>query len=244
VNRYRLLFRAALVVGVAWSAYPTVAGAVTSDHTDGSASSAPARGASAPPTSTTTRIAQPAVTAPPSVPSTPALPEPEPATASTLALPALPEATEPAPAPIAEPAAAPPPAPAAVAATAVGVACDGSGSPLLDALNRDRRASGVGDVCSNAQLNGFAQTWANWMAQHGTLTHQDLHSTIALTTFSAMAENILVGPGALSIDQMEAAWMGSPPHREHNLDGSYTAVGVGIAFSSDGRVWAVIDFAR
>ena len=109
-------------------------------------------------------------------------------------------------------------------------------------MNGDRGANGLGALCGNGQLMGIAQNWANWMAQNASLTHQDLGAAISSTPFSAMAENILVGPGGMSVDQMESAWMGSSPHRANILSGAYSAAGVGIAYSSDGRVWVAVDF--
>jgi uncharacterized protein YkwD len=109
-------------------------------------------------------------------------------------------------------------------------------------MNADRAANGVGPLCGSGQLANYAQGWANWMAEHQTLTHQDLHNVLAGTSFNTIAENILDGPAALSAGQMESAWMASAPHRENILNGTYTAAGVGLAYSSDGRVWAVVDF--
>ena len=54
--------------------------------------------------------------------------------------------------------------------------------------------------------------------------------------------NLLDGPGNMTADQMEAAWMASPPHRANIMNGAFTQVGVGIAFASDGRVWVCVDF--
>ena len=36
--------------------------------------------------------------------------------------------------------------------------------------------------------------------------------------------------------------MASPAHRENILNGTYSAAGVGIAYSSDGRVWVAVEF--
>jgi uncharacterized protein YkwD len=148
--------------------------------------------------------------------------------------PTAPPATEaPAPAPV--PVFTPPPPPAASF-------CDGSGSGVIDAMNGDRGANGLGALCGNGQLQGIAQNWANWMAQNASLTHQDIGAAINGTPFSAMAENILVGPGGMSVGQMESAWMQSAGHRANILSGAYSAAGVGIAYGSDGRVWVAVDF--
>jgi uncharacterized protein YkwD len=113
---------------------------------------------------------------------------------------------------------------------------------VIDAMNGDRGANGLGSLCGNAQLQGLAQNWANWMAQNLSLTHQDIGSAIYSTPFYSMAENILDGPAGMSVGEMESAWMQSPGHRENILGGAYSAAGVGIAYSSDGRVWVAVDF--
>ncbi len=150
----------------------------------------------------------------------------------------------PPPAAPAAPPAPPAPAPAEVAPPPPGPApgCDGSGGAIVDAMNGDRAANGLGALCGNGQLAGFAQDWANWMAEHGSLTHQDLNRILAATTFNTIAENILDGAASLTPGQMESAWMQSPPHRENILNGTYRAAGVGIAYSPDGRVWVAVDF--
>jgi uncharacterized protein YkwD len=113
---------------------------------------------------------------------------------------------------------------------------------VVGAHNADRAAAGLGGLCENGQLAGFAQNWANQMAARGTLVHQNLGSLIGSTSFMAMGENILVGPGNFSPGQMETAWMNSPEHRANILNGAYTQVGVGIAYGADGRVWVCVDF--
>jgi uncharacterized protein YkwD len=113
---------------------------------------------------------------------------------------------------------------------------------VIDAMNRDRAGNGVPALCANAQLTGIAQAWADHLAQTGTFVHQDLWGVVSTTPFRAMAENLLQGPGAIATDQMEAAWMASPGHREHILDPTYAAAGVGIAQGTDGRVYAVVEF--
>ena len=109
-------------------------------------------------------------------------------------------------------------------------------------MNRDRGASGLGALCGSSQLAGYAQSWANWMAQHQSLSHQDLGAMLAGTSFSTVAENILSGPGGMSAGDMEAAWMASAGHRQNILNGAYSAAGVGMAYSSDGQVWVAVEF--
>jgi len=109
-------------------------------------------------------------------------------------------------------------------------------------MNADRAANHLAILCGNAALNGIAQNWANWMAQNTSLTHQSINALLAGLPFSAMAENLLEGPGSMSAAEMESVWMGSAEHRNNILDGGYLAAGVGIAFSADGRVWVAVEF--
>jgi uncharacterized protein YkwD len=113
---------------------------------------------------------------------------------------------------------------------------------VIDAMNADRASAGLGGLCGNSQLASHAQSWANWMAQNQSLTHQDLSGVQAGTPFTTIGENILEGPGDMSVGQMEATWMASAPHRQNILGSAFSAAGVGIAYSSDGRVWVAVDF--
>jgi uncharacterized protein YkwD len=174
-------------------------------------------------------------------------------TTTTTTLPPLNFEPEPAPAP-APPAPAPaPPAPAPAPQAAPAPAPDpepepqpdpgcGGGGGVVGAHNAERAAAGLGGLCVNGQLSGFAQNWANQMASMQSLVHQNIGGLIGGTGFSIMGENILVGPGDLSSGDMETAWMNSPDHRANILNGRFNQVGVGTAYSSDGRVWVCVDF--
>jgi uncharacterized protein YkwD len=161
-------------------------------------------------------------------------------TTTTTAPPPPPTTAAPAPAPAPAPTPVqftpPPPPPAPVSF------CDGSSSAVIDAMNGDRAAGGLGGLCGNGQLMNYAQAWANTMAQNASLTHQGLGNILAGTAFSSVGENILVGPGSMSAGQMEVAWMNSPAHRENIMSGAYSAAGVGMAYSSDGQIWVCVDF--
>ena len=60
--------------------------------------------------------------------------------------------------------------------------------------------------------------------------------------FRSLGENIIVAPGNQSPQQLEAAWMASPPHQENVMSRGYNIVGVGVFYGRDGRVWAAVDF--
>jgi uncharacterized protein YkwD len=108
-------------------------------------------------------------------------------------------------------------------------------------MNADRAANGLSPLGWHGGLASFAQQWANWMAQNGSLTHQSLSPMFGLG-LSNVGENILVGPASMSAGAMETAWMNSGGHRANILNGGFTVAGVGMAISADGQIWVAVDF--
>jgi uncharacterized protein YkwD len=116
---------------------------------------------------------------------------------------------------------------------------------LYQALNQDRASNGLPALRWSPQLANLAGDWSAHMAQTGSLVHRDLTEVLTWPGYSAyytLGENILTGPGDLTPVRMEAAWMGSTPHRANILSSSFNIVGIGIVWGSDGRVWATVDF--
>jgi uncharacterized protein YkwD len=181
-----------------------------------------------PPTTTTTVPATTTTTEPPPPPPPP---EPEPAPAPAPAAPRAPAPPPPAPDPPPPPPPPPPPAPGP----------PGLGGAVLAAMNADRAANGLGPLGWHGGLASYAQSWANWMATNGSLTHQSLSPLLGLG-FSTAGENVLVGPASMSAGAMEAAWMNSAGHRANILNGAFSAAGVGSAIGPDGRIWVAVDF--
>jgi uncharacterized protein YkwD len=238
-------FRALLVVGLVWSAYPTIAGAASSTTTNEPGASTTAEGSppattprtssaviTVPSTTTSAPTTNPPATIPPATDPPATSPPPPPPTAATE--PTVANSTTPAP---------PPPARAPAASpTASSALCDGPGSALLDATNADRTANGLSTLCANAQLTGFAQDWANQMAQNHSLTHRDLSTVAHATPFHHLGENILQCLCTMSAAYIESTFLASPEHRDNILDGAFIAVGIGIAYSTNGQLWVAIDY--
>jgi len=111
----------------------------------------------------------------------------------------------------------------------------------MAAMNADRAANGIGPLGWHGGLAGYAQAWANWMAENGSMTHQYLSPMFSLG-LNTLGENILVGPNVVSSSAMETTWMNSSGHRVNILNGSFTVAGVGVAVSADGRIWVAVDF--
>jgi uncharacterized protein YkwD len=117
--------------------------------------------------------------------------------------------------------------------------------PLLNAINQDRANNGLSPLTFSPKLAVLAGGHSCDMAQAQSLYHTDLAATInssGYTAFVSLDENIVVGPAGLTPQQIEAAWMTSPPHRANILSATINVVGMNACTSSDGRVWATADF--
>ena len=116
---------------------------------------------------------------------------------------------------------------------------------LYQSLNNDRRANGLPPLTWSPKLSNTAGVWADQMSRVGTLYHQNLGALISSPTYygyRTMGENIIVGPGGMSPQGIENAWMASAPHRANILSGAFNVVGIGFVRGIDGRIWAVQEF--
>ena len=116
---------------------------------------------------------------------------------------------------------------------------------VFQAMNADRAAAGMAPLHYSPKLDNLAGTWAWTMATGRGFAHQNLSGVLSHPDYAGwytLGENILVGPGNMNAHQMEAAWMGSAPHRANILNPSFNAVGVGLFHGPDGRLWACVDF--
>lgn len=135
------------------------------------------------------------------------------------------------------------------AAPASSTPAAGSSAPdnvngIVQAMNADRAAAGLGGLSYNDQLAGSGQGWSGTIANGGSLFHQDLSALLSQPAwggFRTLGENLLVGPDNMSDGSMETAWMNSPGHRANILNGSFTMVGIGVTHSG-GRVWVAVEF--
>jgi uncharacterized protein YkwD len=123
-------------------------------------------------------------------------------------------------------------------------ACDPSPTPsppanaparqLLDMLNDYRADNGRAPLTSVADANAKAQAHAEAMAAQHKLFHSDLPAGIA-PGWHSLGENVGM---AGSVAAVHLAFAASTPHRTNMLNADFNQVGVGVAYSSDGMVWA------
>ncbi|MFN8028118.1 MAG: CAP domain-containing protein [Acidimicrobiia bacterium] len=116
---------------------------------------------------------------------------------------------------------------------------------VLQAMNADRQANGVPPLQWSPKLANTAGNWAANESRVNSMYHQDLSALLYSPDYAGwytLGENLLVGPGGMSVAQMEQAWMNSPAHRANILNRSFNAAGVGYVRGPDGRLWTVVDF--
>ena len=115
---------------------------------------------------------------------------------------------------------------------------------MVQAINQDRAAAGLGPLAWDSQLYGLAQSHAQEIANSGSLWHSDLGSWLAvpwMRGWRSLGENLLVAPPGTNAFSAEDSWMASPPHRA-NILGGFNRVGVGVVTDGSGRVWMVALF--
>ncbi len=119
-----------------------------------------------------------------------------------------------------------------------------SASANLQAI---RSSNGLGGLKSDPGLERAAEQQAGYMASAGRMSH----STSWSHGFaSRMRDNNIHGPAAeniakghMTLDEVFARWMASPPHRRNMLDPQFTRFGLAYAQASKDspdRYWALV----
>jgi hypothetical protein len=103
---------------------------------------------------------------------------------------------------------------------------------LLNAVNQDRAANGLGPLKWDSSLAAAASGHAERMAGERQLAHQyqgepDLVTRVSQqgAHFRVIAENVAMGPDVLGLENQ---WMHSAPHRANILDPRLNAIGIGL----------------
>jgi uncharacterized protein YkwD len=122
---------------------------------------------------------------------------------------------------------------------------------IVAAVNVVRGMNGLAPLTLDAKLVQMAHIQANAMAQFQTMSHElpqaaqptllDRANFVGYQFFS-LGENIAFNfPDTGSVMQ---AWMNSPGHRANILNPSYTQIGVGIAFDTNGDPYYSQEFGQ
>jgi uncharacterized protein YkwD len=130
------------------------------------------------------------------------------------------------------------------------VAGGGEGSApiaILDRINAERSAAGLGPLSQDGCLSGMAQGWSGTMAATslGSVHNPNLDAQARGCGVAGWGENVGRTYGsAVSPSGIMDAWMASAPHRANLLSSSFTHVGIGVEQGANGYWYYVLDFGR
>jgi uncharacterized protein YkwD len=120
---------------------------------------------------------------------------------------------------------------------------------VVASTNQQRAAVGVRAVTVNASLTQAAQAHANDQAAADRMSHTGTDGSNAGTRISrtgypvrAWGENVASGYG--TADAVMAAWMASPGHRANIVSGTFTQIGIAVAYAADGTPYWAMELAR
>ena len=115
-------------------------------------------------------------------------------------------------------------------------------------LNVDRRANGLPNLQVDSRLTNIAQNHAQDMVNRKFFSHTNPDGLSpfdrmkqAGISYSAAGENIAEKQ---NIQAAEVAFMNSSGHRANILNSSYSNVGIGVAYDSNGTLFVVQDFIK
>ena len=127
----------------------------------------------------------------------------------------------------------------AVVALALG-ACTPEENQASALLNASRNANGQASLPMNIDLYYKAQAWSRQLASNQQLSHSNLADGIGYD-WARLGENVGYG---YSLEQVQNAFMASPPHRANILDAGFNRVGVAVTRDGSGRYWVVQEFMQ
>jgi uncharacterized protein YkwD len=116
---------------------------------------------------------------------------------------------------------------------------------MINRMNRERAARGLGLLTNDPFLAGFARRWAAFLATTNQFFHQDLGALLRAANgrLGEAGENLYAGNGsAHDAGSAHLGLMMSPGHRENILLPEHQLIGVGAA-CVNGTLWVVEDFA-
>jgi len=118
-------------------------------------------------------------------------------------------------------------------------------SQVVELMNADRAANGVGPIAMSADLNAAAAKRAEEIATYFSHTRPDGTSCFTVLdgmSYTTAGENIAYGYSTPSA--VETAWMNSDGHRANILNGSFGHVGIGYYVDASGTAYWVQIFTN
>lgn len=108
---------------------------------------------------------------------------------------------------------------------------------MLQLVNRDRAANGVGPLSLDPSLSAIARAHSADMVQNGFFSHNspttggpEERLNRSGVSWRAYAENVSYNS---SVDASQASLMKSPAHRQNLLNPTYDTIGIGIVRGSN-----------
>ncbi|QKD80448.1 CAP domain-containing protein [Actinomyces marmotae] len=118
---------------------------------------------------------------------------------------------------------------------------------ILTRVNELRQSSGLKPLTRLVELDNVSQEWSGQMAAEGNLYHRPNLRNAFPSGWTWVAENIAMNGKGLSGVELGNAlfqqWVDSPGHYQNMVDRNATAIGIGIAESADGSIYATQNFA-
>ena len=118
----------------------------------------------------------------------------------------------------------------------------------VELLNADRKANGLSALTASSALTAVARSHAQDMVDRGFFSHTNPDGKTladrlkaAGISYSAAGENIAQNQ---SVEAAETSLMNSSGHRANILNTTYTTVGIGVAYDSQGNVYVVQNFIK
>ncbi len=108
-------------------------------------------------------------------------------------------------------------------------------------INELRAEQGLTPLQINPELTRESREWAVQLRADDELSHAADLSVGITTVWLKLGENVGVGP-VDRIDDLFDAFVASPDHLANLLDPSFEAVGVGVVYDDDGRLWTTHRF--
>lgn len=114
---------------------------------------------------------------------------------------------------------------------------------LADATNRYRTSKGLPALKVNSDISRVAQSWSERMASEDRMYHNPNYSQEYPQGWRRASENVLQNWDKASADDLVQQWANSPGHNRNMLDPAVTDLGVGVAVTGEGKLYATQNFA-
>ena len=120
---------------------------------------------------------------------------------------------------------------------------------VITITNQRRADNGLAPLTINPTLTAAAQAHAADQASVDTMSHtgtdgSDAGTRIVASGYPTQAWGENVAGGYNTADAVMTAWMNSPGHRANILNGTFTQIGIGLAYAPDGTAYWAMELGR